>query len=493
MAVTELVVMERKAVVRRIYVVTMSLLGVLLLGAGILTLLVSEQRAIFFLLIALAILAQFVSTSAEITYEVGSAISLAATPLFGPVGAAVVAIFAHAGFWIINNYQNFLGWRKSLEQLGFNSGMHGISLFVAGSALVAVINALGDAGAWVLILPWLVAAIVADQVNLWLLSGIIYLQHHVRPFEVWWANRWAMPINVLVTAVGGGVLALAIQFFGLLGLGIFFLPIFLSAYAFRLYVKQTQEQMDRLEELVELRTSDLAEANKALAELHEQKDAFLAVLTHDMRSPLTNIHGYATLLRDHADFPDEQRRHMAEIILRNELALLDIVNNILDIEHLESGAPILLERQNFDLIFLIDELIESGQAPAQEKKIQIAHKSETRPVFIHADRQKVARILQNLLSNAVKYTPEEGQVTVAARMNGRHIYLEVADTGYGIPADELPHIFDRFSRVAKHKNKAVGTGLGLAIVKNLVEAHDGEINVTSEEGVGSLFQIKLPA
>jgi signal transduction histidine kinase len=302
-----------------------------------------------------------------------------------------------------------------------------------------------------------------------------------------------MPINVLVTAVGGGVLAFAIQQLELIGLAIFFLPIFLSAYAFRLYVRRTQEQMDRLEELVELRTQDLAEANESLAELNEQKDAFLAVLTHDMRSPLTNIHGYASLMRDNPQFETGQRTQMLDVILRNERALLEIVNNILDIEHLESGAPILLDRENFNLTSVLGELVESHEAQAIEKQIQLEYEAGAQPIFVHADKQKCTRILQNLISNALKYTPEQGRVTVRAHMNGRYAKIDVEDTGYGIPQDELPHIFDRFSRVDKHKNVAVGTGLGLAIVKSLVEAHGGEICVQSEEGVGSTFTVKLPA
>ena len=340
---------------------------------------------------------------------------------------------------------------------------------------------------------WLLAAVVADQVNIWLLIIMVHLQHGVSPREVWWANRWAMPINVLITAVGGGVLAMAIEGFGLLGLGVFFLPIFLSAYAFRLYVSRTREQMDRLEELVELRTRDLARAYDDLEQLNEQKDAFLAVLTHDMRSPLTNIHGYASLLRDYPDLPEEQRRHMANVILRNERALLEIVNNILDIEHLESGTSVLLEGENFNLVELLEEVIESSAAYARDKEITLTYEAEPAAIFVHADRAKLGRVFQNLVSNAIKYTHQSGAVRVHAAAENGSIAVAVEDNGYGIPSDELPHIFDRYSRVDEHKNKAVGTGLGLAIVKSLVEAHEGEISVESEEDVGSVFTVRLPA
>src|SRR5690606_25993218 len=112
--------------------------------------------------------------------------------------------------------------------------------------------------------PWILAAIVADQTNLWLIIGMVSLQHNLKPSEVWWENRWAMPINVLVTAVGGGMLAFAMRELQLAGLVVFFLPVLLSAYAFRLYINRTREQMAKLEELVALRTQALADSNRAL-------------------------------------------------------------------------------------------------------------------------------------------------------------------------------------------------------------------------------------
>ena len=133
---------------RRLYIILMSAVGATLLVTGLLRAVAFDSLPVFLLLIVLGILAQIASTSAEITYEVGSAVALAATPLYGPLGAAVVVIFAHAGFWLINNYQNFPGWKHSLEQLGFNSGMHGLSLFMGGTALITVSALLGEDSLW---------------------------------------------------------------------------------------------------------------------------------------------------------------------------------------------------------------------------------------------------------------------------------------------------------------------------------------------------------
>ncbi|HZD09829.1 MAG TPA: HAMP domain-containing sensor histidine kinase [Candidatus Binatia bacterium] len=477
--------------IRQSYVLVVAGLGLVFALQGILQAGAYERLHIFLLLMALAVLAQFAATGADVTFEVSSAISLATVPFYGPAAAALVATAASVSIWLIKRLES-TQWKGSWEQLVFNSGMSSVSVYVAGLIFILCQHLLGTGTTASMFLPWLFAAVVGDQLNVWLLIGILYLQQGIDPLTFWRENGWAMPINMIIMGAGGGVLATAVREFDALGIAIFFLPVFLSAYAFRLYVARTRAHLEQLEDLVAERTGELVDANESLADLNKQKDAFLAVLTHDMRSPLTNIHGYASLLRDHPELPPEQRMHMAEIILRNERALLEIVNNILDIEYLESGAPVLLERQNFDLVELVNDLVDSSQAPAQEKQISLRYDSDAKPIFVHADKQKINRILQNLISNAIKYTPEQGCVQVRAAMNGRYVKVEVQDNGYGIPADDLPLIFDRYSRVAKHKSMAVGTGLGLAIVKSLVEAHEGGIDVVSEEGAGSTFTVKLP-
>jgi len=406
----------------------------------------------------------------------------------------MVAATAEAGFWAYRVYTKQIGNRDRralIELLGVNVGMNGIAIFLAGLTYHFVLNQLGPTTFLGQTVPWLIAALVGDQVNLWLLSIIIFLAHGPKPRDTWKENRWAIPINVLVMSVGGGLLSVAVSQFDLLGIAIFFLPIILSAYSFRLYVSQTKKQMDQLEELVESRTRDLAKANEELAELNRDKDAFLAVLTHDMRTPLTSIKGYASILRDR-DLGRDQQIHISKIILRSEENLLDIVNNILDIEKLQSGAPILLERNEFDLALLIKSAAEPLESLAVEKNITLCYDAVPSPVMVTADERKIQRVLTNLISNAIKYTPEGGRVTVGARLKGSHALFEVADNGYGIPEDELPYIFDRFRRVKRHQKIAVGTGLGLAIVKSLVDAHGGAISVVSEEGVGSAFTVKLP-
>ncbi len=482
---------------RQIYSILISLSGIALIVWGMIQLGDFSPLRTFLLLVLLAVLSQtsmtaFVGGTSGVS--VSSAISLATASLFGPVAGAMVAAMAEAGFWAYRVYTKQIGNRDRqalIELLGVNVGMNSLAIFLAGLTYHFVLDQLGPATFLGQTIPWLTAALVGDQVNLWLLSIIIFLAHGPKPSDTWKENRWAIPINVLVMSVGGGLLSVAVSQFDLLGIAIFFLPIILSAYSFRLYVSQTKKQMDQLEELVESRTRDLATANEELAELSRDKDAFLAVLTHDMRTPLTSIKGYASILRDR-DLGRDQQTHIAKIILRSEENLLEIVNNILDIEKLQSGTPILLERNEFDLALLVKSAAEPLESLAMEKNITLCYDEVPSPVMVTADERKIQRVLTNLISNAIKYTPEGGEVTVGTRLKGSYALFEVVDTGYGIPEDELPHIFERFRRVKRHQKVAVGTGLGLAIVKSLVDAHDGEISVVSQEEVGSAFTVKLP-
>lgn len=479
---------------RNLYLLTVTVFGLVIMGWAITQIPTFMPLPLFLLLFLLAIAAQITSTSLigeDVTVEVSTAVSMAVVALYGPAAATFVAATA-ATVVILNTLRrSWPGGHRALERLGFNLGMIAISMFVAGNLFQMSQSWLGAASFLGRALPWLLAAIVNDQMNLWLLVGILHLQSQARPLQIWRQHRWAIPINVLVMSVGGSVLAFAVRQFDVLGVGIFFLPIVLSAYAFRIYVNQTRRQMERLEELVAERTNDLQQANAELAELHKTKDAFLAVLTHDMRTPLSSIKAYAGVLSQ-GNLDKEQQSRLASIFTRNQDSLMEIVNNILEIEELHSGMPVELQCSEFDVAYLIVVVCETLAAQAREKNIDLRFEPDPPELILWGDRQKIKRVLTNLVSNAVKYTEDGGQVSVSCRTQDGSAMLRVSDTGYGIPPQELPHIFERYRRVDGHRRIAVGTGLGLAIVKSLVEAHGGTIDVSSEEGVGSTFTVRLP-
>jgi two-component system phosphate regulon sensor histidine kinase PhoR len=180
------------------------------------------------------------------------------------------------------------------------------------------------------------------------------------------------------------------------------------------------------------------------------------------------------------------------IMGRSQKVLFRLVRDILDIEKLQAGGSLSAQRTVCDLAQLLPHVVSIVRPEAESRGISLDCAVETAPIQVYADRQQLERIILNLLANAVKYTPAGGAVCIRAHLCENTAVINVRDTGYGIPAGELPYIFDRFRRIEQHKDKAAGTGLGLAITKALVEEHQGEIIVQSEEGKGSLFTVRLP-
>lgn len=490
-----------------IYLWIISLIGTGLVIWGIVNLPAYEEPLILLLLMILGASAQAASTTMAqggTRLEVGAAVSVAATSLYGPFAGVMVAASIAITNTIISLHGRKTPFMQSILRVGFNLGIATISIFVAGLIFDGILYILGD-GTVGLVIAWVMVALVNDQLNLWLLIIILHLQRGIKPMDVWLDHKWAIPINLLVMAVGGSSLAYATKNLGYLGVITFSLPILLSSYSFRVYVNSVKMQMGDLEGRVEARTSDLAFANDELANANEElavlnedmaalaqdKDAFLSVLTHDMRTPLTSIKGFGDFLRNN-ELPREQQVNILDTILRNQDALLELVNNILEIEKLQSGTPVLLERTNIDLVHLTKLVVESIMGSAKAHAINLTLEIKDAPLIISADKVKVQRVLQNLISNAIKYTPRDGNVVVTTYLDDEYAMVSIRDTGYGIPADELSHIFDRYSRVKGHKNLAVGTGLGLAIVQSLVEAHGGKVTVTSVENEGSTFILQLP-
>ena len=210
-----------------------------------------------------------------------------------------------------------------------------------------------------------------------------------------------------------------------------------------------------------------------------------------MMTPLTSIQLCAEELQaDPTAAVDNP--NLVNFLLRSQRTLFTMVRNILDIEKLQSGGSLTSKKSLCDLGQLLTQIVEILQNEASEKNVKISCEVHAEPLQLYADRHQLERILLNLLANGVKYTPQGGAVHVSADQAGDQVVLHCSDTGYGIPQEELPYIFDRFRRVSQHQDKATGTGLGLAITKALVEEHGGEITVVSQVGKGSTFTVRLP-
>ncbi len=479
-----------EAAVYRIYQWAISAAGGGLIVWGIWQVYRSGEWFDFLLLLSLSLLTTLTTStiklgSSSITYSVDPIISFAAIPTMGIGAALVIKATATLVGWLIKP-KDATTWKKSWAQVCFNTGMHTVAILVAGLVLLAIQHGFAEGTIAGQVLPWLPAAILYDQVNLWLLIGILWLQQRnvIEPLAVWREEWWASQLFVVTYAIGGGLLAYAIQHYDWLGIVIFFLPILLSAYAFRLYVQQMQKHMDNLDEIVERRTNELVELN-------QRKDNFLAVLSHDMMTPLANIrYGAGLIYSDHDS--SAENRQIAKLIQNSQETLFQMMRNILDMEKVIAGIPFVAYKQPCDLEEMLMTLTETLQLLASESKIILVTEiADDLPICI-VDQQQIERIVTNLLSNALKYTEAGGQVWLRAHHLDSQIILRIEDTGYGISAEALPSIFEHFKRATQHQDKAIGSGLGLAIVKGLVAAHQGEIAVESEVGKGSKFTVTLP-
>lgn len=246
-----------------------------------------------------------------------------------------------------------------------------------------------------------------------------------------------------------------------------------------------------LERRVAERTAELAEANVRLSELNAFKDNLLAIASHDLRSPLGAIQTTADFLLDDPSISSESRR-LIKNIYSSAQRLSDMVRKLLDLSRLEAG------KVELDLMMLrvgdvAAQAIEGLTVTARSKQITCSLHVQPGEIMILADWTKLSQIFTNLLSNAIKFTPQQGAVYVDVASSIDGVSIQIADTGMGIPAEELPHLFEKFKRVHRCGTAGEqGNGLGLAIVRQLVDLHGGTIEVESKALHGSTFHIYLP-
>jgi len=229
-------------------------------------------------------------------------------------------------------------------------------------------------------------------------------------------------------------------------------------------------------------------ANARLQEYDRMKSDFVATIAHDFRSPLMAIRGFAELVLEDADLPLESRQEFMQTIMDQTDDLARLANDTLLISRMETG-DIQYEWQDVELAPLILESVPMGLS----RHSVVTDVPEGLPALV-ADADRLKQVLTNLLSNAVKYSPEGGAVTVQVRERGtKHVVIEVADQGLGIPADQVGRLFQKFERVRSDDHLRIsGTGLGLYICRKIVEGHGGQIWVESQAGRGSTFSILLP-
>ena len=221
------------------------------------------------------------------------------------------------------------------------------------------------------------------------------------------------------------------------------------------------------------------------------KDEFLAALSHELRTPLNAIVGWTEMLRSEV-VPAERRAHAAEVVARNGRFLARLIEDLLDVSRFATGQ-MRLTLQPVDVMTVAARAIDAIDSSARKKGIHLHTRLDAK-VTVAGDPERLQQILVNLLSNAVKFTPALGTVEVIARVNASHVEVAVRDSGQGIRADLLPHVFERFRQGDSTATREHGgLGLGLSIARELAELHGGTVSAFSAgEGRGATFTVTLP-
>ena len=229
------------------------------------------------------------------------------------------------------------------------------------------------------------------------------------------------------------------------------------------------------------------------ARLERMKDEFVLTASHELRSPLTSVQGFAELLLLERDQLSDKHSETVEIILDNTRHLVRLLNDLLDLARSDAGRlTINPERAEIGPIVAGAVRLIMGLTNSRQQRLEVEIESDLPQVSVEPDR--ITQILVNLLTNATEYCPEGSTIKVSASAVGSEVEVAVSDDGPGIPSDQVEHVFDRFTRGEAGLTQRVGgTGLGLAIAKSLIELHGGAIGVTSKEGKGATFRIVLPA
>jgi signal transduction histidine kinase len=259
--------------------------------------------------------------------------------------------------------------------------------------------------------------------------------------------------------------------------------------------KRQREVMQLSQRLLGKRTRELEQASQEIAKMEEARNRFLhflGVTVHDLKAPLTAIQSYFwVMLGGFAGELSEKQRNMLERSSQRIKELLTLISDLLDIPRIETGQ-IVQEMKDISLKKVIETAVGDMRDLAEQKKVKLEVEMPRSLPQIRGSAPRLQQVLTNLLNNAINYTPE-GSVTVRVSPEDKEITVEVLDTGIGIPAAELSHIFEDFFRASNVEIK--GTGLGLSIARRIVETHGGKIWVESpcsETGKGSKFSFTLP-
>lgn len=258
----------------------------------------------------------------------------------------------------------------------------------------------------------------------------------------------------------------------------------------------SEEYIDLPPEMKELEVklnhfrSESIKNKKSAEENEKKKDELIVYLAHDIKTPLTVVIGYLSLLDEIEDMPLEQRKKYIELALNKSYRLEELINELFDIARFNS-EKIILEKEELNLNIMLEQIIDDFYPMLKELNKNINFTSDNN-ITIYADSDKLSRVFNNLIKNAINYSKENTNIDINVKKKDKEIKVEIINQGKMIPKDKLDKIFENFYRLdTSRTSKTGGSGLGLAISKQIVELHNGKIEVTSNKDK-TTFKVSLP-
>jgi signal transduction histidine kinase len=309
----------------------------------------------------------------------------------------------------------------------------------------------------------------------------------MQPYASFWVAGLISVVSAYL-AVNAGV---PINVVALLGFFTLAFSSWLSARVLEAALRELRAINRELDERVEARTSELADANERLKELDQLKSKFVSDVSHELRTPVSNLMIYMDILE--LENRPEQRASYLSVLREETDRLTQLVNDVLDISHLDLGVYRNTLAQEIDINELIEDLVSGLTVRAAVLGLKLEVDLTEDPTPISGTKEQVTRVVTNLLGNAIKYT-QKGGIHVKTWHDDGCVVLEIKDTGMGIAPQDLDHIYERFYRGENVSQSTIpGTGLGLAIAYEIIESLGGKIRIESELGSGTTATVKFPS
>ncbi|MHC1737815.1 MAG: ATP-binding protein [Ignavibacteriaceae bacterium] len=255
-------------------------------------------------------------------------------------------------------------------------------------------------------------------------------------------------------------------------------------------IQELKAKIDELNQIILIERGRKNEDTSLSEELNKLRNEFISNVSHEFRTPLVSIVGFAETIDSDDDMPDETRAEFNKIILAEAKRLANLINDILNFSKIESG-DIILKKEKTQLNELLNNVVNSLMRKIEKKSLGISTDYSDGEEFVFGDNKWLKVVFENIIENSIKFTNPNGKISISLKGSDDFAEVLISDTGVGIPESEIPYLFQKFFKGSKYSNEP-GTGIGLCMVKEVLDLHKGEVRISSEVNKGTSVLIKIP-